>query len=570
MPKADAVRAVRTGAFATLAVLAGGALAIPVVNRMDLKFVSLFYEQFAEMEAPAFAVVALFAGVVLFALWRSRQAGDVPPAAPARSRLMPAAVCMALATVAVCAIGFVVVFHRYYQADDEFSAWFQAHIFAHGDRVATVPTDWCRWMPAAMPTSIRAGGACHWELSFLPIHSMVRSVFLRLNADMFAAPVTAAISIILLASIARRVWPDKPVRTWAALLAFATSGQLLFMSMTMWSMPTHLLVALIWLRLYVEDRPWSVVLLPLVGFVALGVHSPIPHGLWVVPFLLRYWRDKRWGWATYTTLGYAVVVAYWAHEMGYGAGAALPSATPGTLSTIGNASIAAAGAVRAPFRMPGELHGLTTAMHISLIAAWSAPLTMILMVTAMAAWRRLDSFTRDCALGVLVIIAARFFVVTPQGEGWGYRFIYNALGNIAIVAGVGAEILAVAIGRQAMRRLVAAQCAVAILILVPLRGIQIERQIAPNARAVAWMQQLPADVVVFPWERVAWGRQMLRNDPYLRNRPVMVGQVELGDTGLAQLQARFPGRVRVVTAAELARFGLERRLPSLHGFQLVE
>ena len=208
--------------------------------------------------------------------------------------------------------------------------------------------------------------------------------------------------------------------------------------------------------------------------------------------------------------------------------------------------------------MPTRLHGQTTAMHISLIASWSAPITLLLMIATIAAWKSLDNFARDMALSLLLIIAARVFVITPQGEGWGYRYIYDALGNIALLAACGSDILVRAVGSVTARRLVVYACSASLIVLAPLRAVQIELHIAPEARAVAWMQSLPEKVIVFPWNQYQWGRQMLRNDPFLREYPVMMGKLELGKTGIAELQRRFPGQVRVLGPEDLKPFGLHR------------
>jgi hypothetical protein len=195
-------------------------------------------------------------------------------------------------------------------------------------------------------------------------------------------------------------------------------------------------------------------------------------------------------------------------------------------------------------------------MHISLIASWSAPVTFLLLVTAIAAWKFLDNFARDAALSLLVIVAARFFVITPQGEGWGYRFIYNALGNIALLAACGGDVLARAVGARRAGRVIAYACAASVAIMAPLRAVQIERLVAPDARAVAWTQQLPAKVFVFPWHRYKWGRQMLRNDPFVRKSPIMMGELELGAQGIAELQKRYPGQVRIISPEDLKPLGV--------------
>ena len=50
-----------------------------------------------------------------------------------------------------------------------------------------------------------------------------------------------------------------------------------------------------------------------VGVIALGVHSPIPHALFIPPFLLRYLRNKRFALLAYVGAVYAFGLLYWLH-----------------------------------------------------------------------------------------------------------------------------------------------------------------------------------------------------------------------------------------------------------------
>src|SRR5581483_1085050 len=99
---------------------------------------------------------------------------------------------------------------------------------------------------------------------------------------------------------------------------------------------------------------------------AFGVHSPIPHGLWVAPFLLRFVWQRRWGAVAYLAVTYFAVMAFWAYQLGYGHAVAATGEGSGTSSGV---AMAAAGgtvaAVAAPFSRMDRLQAMTTGMHVT-------------------------------------------------------------------------------------------------------------------------------------------------------------------------------------------------------------
>jgi hypothetical protein len=182
---------------------------------------------------------------------------------------------------------------------------------------------------------------------------------------------------------------------------------------------------------------------------------------------------------------------------------------------------------------------------------------LLCLLVAMLSWRRLDTMSRDLIVSIGLIVIARGFQRTAQGEGWGYRYVYDALSNVALLTAVGLDFITEAIGKRRAVLLATASVVATVLLQVPLRMVGVRSIVAPYARTYEWMSHLPAQVVVFNSDDVMWARQMLRNDPFLRERPVLMemhGLVKQG--GLRALQATFPaGQVRVVTLEELRQFG---------------
>ena len=71
-----------------------------------------------------------------------------------------------------------------------------------------------------------------------------------------------------------------------ALLLLVLSGQVLFAGMTAFAMPAHLFVNLLWLWLFLADRRRTDLVALAVGFVGTGLHQPLFHPLFVLPFLV--------------------------------------------------------------------------------------------------------------------------------------------------------------------------------------------------------------------------------------------------------------------------------------------
>jgi hypothetical protein len=331
------------------------------------------------------------------------------------------------------------------------------------------------------------------------------------------------------------------------------------MSMTMYSMPTHLLFTLLWLWLYVDDRRWANILLPWVGVMAIGVHSPFPHLLFIPPFLFRYLRNRRFAFLAYLGVVYGAGLMYW-----YGFLQHIAQGTATSVATVGQTASVAAHV----FQLPGALHGFTTALHLALVPSWNAPVAIVLVLAAMLAWPKLDTFSRDAALSVIVIVVARAFMLTPQGEGWGYRFIYDGLADIALLSAIGAEVLAHAIGRRRAMSFVMASFVAAVAVQLPLRAWGVSTIITPFRLGYEWMSSLPYDAVVYPSMNVQWGRQLVRNDPYLRNRPKIMSRSELGRNDLAALLADSTKHVIVLTTDDLRAHGFPAGDYYLGGFRI--
>ena len=536
-------RTIRFAAILTLLLCIAGVGFIWLVGRFELWRRSMFFEHFASNEGPGIAIMAI-AAIALLSVTRlapsDQRGGESLPFAALR--LTP----VAGAVLVVALAGTFVVFQNYPFVDDEYSGLFQATIYAKGQTVANVGAPWCEWIVPLRPAAIMSDG-CVWRLSYFPVNALIRAAFMAIKLGPLANPLMAALTVLIVIDLCRRAWPDRPERPILAGLFLAASTQMLLMSMTAFSMPAHLLMSAIWLWLYVRPERWAVALLPLVGVIALGVHSPYPHVLFAAPLILRFLVERRFLAFAYIAVVYAAGTIAWVNWLEHPTQSGSSIASAQSIGTTATSTV---------LRPAGD--AISAAMSTVIIGTWNVPIALTCVLVALLLWKRLDTLTRWLAASFLFTLFGRAVFFGTYGAGWGHRYIYAALANFAILAAVGAELISEVIGRRRASRLVGAAILAAIVIQLPLRSIQARSIVQPYIRASQFLESIPADVVVVHFESIQWGRQLLRNDPFLRNSPKLMSLADLTPASRDSLERMFPGRVHYVRPEELEALGIRR------------
>jgi hypothetical protein len=501
--------------------------------------VNTFFEQYRRHEPVFLALMALFA--VAVALAARRAVPDESPTEPLfDASRWPAwrLVAGSIAVFAVAAFGTTAVMHRFPFSMDEYASAFQARVFADGRLAAAFPEAWQPFSWALTPVFIVYDPARHvWMSQYLPVYSALRASFIGIGADRFINPALAAVSLPLIYACARRLWPGEKWRAWLAVGFLATSTQLLVMSMTGYAMPAHLAVDLLWLYAFLRNDRAGWIAAPLLGMLALGLHNPFPHALFVAPFLLYIAWQRRWAWTAYFAVTYIAGIAFWLWW-----GRSVHMASDQSLLGL--------------FESPGLLMVAVQELSFSVMLSWQSPLMAIALLWVAVSWRSLSSVER--LLGAGVVLSFLFFLFFPstQGHGWGYRYTYAVLGNMALLAVTGVARLRETLGRVFVRRAVVASILVTIMIQIPVRAWQVERYVRPFARAHEYIHQIDADVVIIDPTTSWYGIDLVRNDPYLAKKPVVVSAFGLRPELKQALAATYGTRVHLVQPEELARFGL--------------
>ena len=526
--------------FALLGPLTIREIALPGVLHVGTG-VSTFFEQYRRHEPIFLALMAVFATGVAVAARRAR---------PNDSSLEPtwrdvsqwrlgwlAAACVFV--FAVTAAGTWGVMHTLPFSMDEYSAVFQAKVFASGHLVATLPDAWREFAAPLTPIFVAYDPRQNaWMSQYLPMYSALRAPFVVLGADHFVNPALAALSLPLVYACARRLWPAEQWRAWLAAGFLASSSQLVFMSMTAYAMPAHLVANLLWLYAFLRNDRGGWIAAPIIGAVALGIHNPVPHALFVAPFLLAIVLNRRWGWAAYFAAVYVAGIALW-------------------FSWARSVQFAGQGSTFIElFRLPSLLMVAVQELSLTVVLSWQTPVLAITLLWIAFAWRSLSSLER--LLAISCAGSFLFFILFPstQGHGWGYRYTYPVLGNMALLGVAGIASLREALGDVFVRRLLVASGLATVLVQWPVRAWQIEHYIRPFAQAHEYIAHLDADVVIVDPTTSWYGIDLVRNDPFLVQKPQILSAFALRPELRQELAVRFGDRVHLVQPGELAQFGV--------------
>jgi hypothetical protein len=358
--------------------------------------------------------------------------------------------------------------------------------------------------------------------------------------------------------VGRRIWPSRPEIGVGAAVLLATSSQFLVTAMTPYAMTAHLAFNLVWLWLFLGGGWRGHAAAAIVAFLACGLHQLVFHPLFAAPFVLQLWLERRWRAATFHTLAYAAICAFW---IDFGAirlwAAGSGSGDPGTVG------------------FAAEVMGLLKAIHLEAIplmaknlvrfVTWQNPLTAPLMILSAVGAFRARGTLRSLLLGLVLTTIAMTVLEPYQGHGWGYRYLHGFLGSACLLAAWQGSRLVGALdgeGRRAAEGAFVALAMASILVLLPIRAWQAHRMAAPYAAAQKAIRHARTQIVLVDGAGVWFGKDLVRNDPYLRNRPLILEPAALTDAQARALCARYT--VSIFDHADAARYGVPT-FPTLAG-----
>jgi hypothetical protein len=484
---------------------------------------------FHAQDLPVLSAVSLAAA----ALWLSpavrapvgRMTGRVAAAIPAAPEGRPATVVIGLAVLAAL-LGFVgvdLVCMNHPLSMDEFMATFDAVIIAHGQLAAPVAPQWRAFAPALQTMfMLPVTGHSVWVSAYLPVNAALRALAGTAGAAKALNPVLAGVSVIAIYAVGRRIWPDRRDLPLVAAALLATSSQVLVTAMTPYAMTAHMALDLVWLWLLLRGGALGHAGALIVGFLACGLHQLVFHPLFAAPFVVQLWLDRRWRTAAIYTLAYAAICAFWtfyfpiALMLSGGASAGGPA-------NLGSSFLAARAAALFSNFDPADIGEM--AKNLIRLVTWQNPLSAPLAILGFVAALRIGGVLRSLAIGLMLATMVLFVLLTYQGHGWGYRYLHGFLGSICLVAAFAWGRLTDGLAREKRemaRAGFAVVAAASLLVLLPIRAWQARGFLHPYATAEAAIRRTRTGVVFVDDNGIWFGQDLVRNDPYLRNRPLVM------------------------------------------------
>lgn len=533
-------------ACVVIAILIVGVLAAELihtaeVDRTDRARNSVFYHLYASTE-PVHFLLLIVLTVLSFVLLRfsGSQASILRSWEAYPWSFLLVAV---FGVFVVTLVGRLLVFHNFPLCMDEYLAVFQAEIFKSGHIHAVILEPWREFAKALSPLFTRYDPDQQtWISAYLPVYSALLAGLSLLNLDGAANPLFGAIGALALAGVARAVWPTSKINQLIALLMLVTSSQFLLNSMTYYSLPAHLCLNMVWLWLYTRDDR-LMLLAPWVGSLAIGLHQPVVHALFVLPFLVRLARVRRWPVTLYFAIVYSLACVVWWYWMTFIRTGIDPRRTEQIL-------------LSSFFSLPGPLQVINQIMYITMLVSWQSLAMTLLVLLAIKDWHSLSPLMKDLAISWALTFGFYVFFRLDQGHGWGYRYSYAVLGNLALLAAAGSKQLEVYLSRTRAWNFVLCSSAFALCIQFPSRCIQAEGFVRPFARSMSFLSSIKEPIVVLDDQSVWYASDLVRNDPLFGSGPKIFFADQLTVDQLNRL-ARL-GAIHIVTPEELTRFGMHR------------
>ena len=515
-----------------------------------------------------FSVVILMGALLMALRFAPPRLLAVVPALSAKP--VQALAFIAAGSAVVAAAGWFVVCHAYPLSMDEFMAGFDAEIFRHGRPLAEIPQVWRAYdVPLQPQFVLHVPGGAAWVSLYLPVNAALRAVLGLVGAAWASGAVYAVVTLVTVFALARRFWPERPDAAVVAVGLVATSPQFLVTAMTPYAMSAHLAFNLVWLWLFLRPDWKSQSGAIVVAALASGLHQVVFHPLFAAPFVLDLWLSRRWARAALHTGAYAVIVLFWILYWKLVDPA-------GGVGVAGGSSLGVELFVRRiqALLVNFNLAGIGfMAKNLVRFIAWQNPLLPALALVGIAAAIHLDGTFRALLAGMALTLLVCWVLLPFQGHGWGYRYLHGFLGSLALVAALGWVRLTEALAepdRRAARAMLVLGCAVSVLVLLPLRALQVEAMIRPYAAATRAIDRTPAEVVLIDPTGLFYAADLVRNDPFLRNRPK---RMDLGTMTDAQVRgvcalhpvALFDRREGLALGVESNPGGPTRRMQAIRG-----
>ncbi len=417
--------------------------------------------------------------------------------------------------------GHYLVFRGLSLSRDEQMAVFDQQIFAKGAVLWPIPPDWRAFADAlGRRFMLPIGANEYWVSAYLPVHAAFRTLVSLVGDPALSSPLLTALAAACTWGIARKLWPQSGNVAVLALILLVTSSQVLIMAMTPFAMSMHLGLNMLWLLLFLENRWRTHVLAAAIGFLATGIHQPLFHPLFALPFCVLLLVRRQWGVAGFYAVAYAVIAAFWLAYpqwiVAHGSAPAIPiDCAQGNCSS----GVGFVERLQATLTSVGLANLWLTASNLLRLIVWQHPLLVPLALFGGISFWRSEPLVKALAASILLPIVVMAIILPWQGHGWGYRYVHPVLGNAVLLACFGFHRLQQS--QLSLTRPLAMASSLGIGLLM-VHGWMAAQTVRPFAAVRDSLAAIPADIVIVDTDEVPFGQDVVVNRPDLTNRPKLL------------------------------------------------
>lgn len=519
---------------------------LPFVQMASVPAMPRFY-----FRSQDFPVIFAIAGTMGLLLWR-QPSWRLPDALPTTRAVWMTAFLIAPSLWA----GTHLIMLNYPLTRDEHMVAFDGANFTAGRLGAILPEEWAGFGEALVPNFlITAEGWQVMASAYLPVNAMMRALFGKLLDPALLNPLLLSTGLVVLWSLARRIFAGDNRAVWVVILTFLLSGQLMTNAMTHYAMTGHVVFNLLWLALYFRGGLVAHALAMTIGFLTIGLHQPIFHPLFVGPILLGMLWQRRFRLFSIYAVVYAASLLFWFSYpvlVIYALGLERSSGGSGA----GAGGFIAERIIPLLTRIDPAMVPLMLANLLRAIAWNAAYLLPLLLITALG-WRKLDALGKQLLAGLVLTVFAIAILLPYQGHGWGYRYIHALIGPMCLLAGYGWRLIPQAERSSAQGGLIA--LALVSLLSLPFQWWSARQFVEPHVRLHDIAKSQQTDFVLFDSEMPSHGVDDVRNLPDLSNRPLLFSSREMDGAMIGELCNR--GTLAILTRKDFRSVGLAHNIP---------
>jgi hypothetical protein len=443
-------------------------------------------------------------------------------------------------------LGSLFVYHDYPLSMDEYADVFQAEAFSAGRLGGVFPPELLdRLIPLYFQNGFLAVARASGEVSAnnWPGFSLLLAPFARLGIPWAANPLIGALSIPALHRLTKQVTDSQEAAGWAVALMVA-SPVFALSSISFYSMQASLLAHVLYAILLLQPTVPRALLAGVVGSIALTLHQPVAHLLFLLPFAA--WLAFRPGSARilaalvagYLPLSVPLGIGWYMHLADLMRAAQENAPLEAFSARIGNV-----------LNLPRLVTIEARIAGLSKVWTWAVPGLLVLAAYGYAAGRTLTP-VRVLGAALAVTFFGYFLFRVEQGHGWGYRYLHSAWFVLPVLAAVflaGPRNQDKSEEQADLRAMVAWAIVISFVAANGQRLVQAEAfivrhlaQVPPLARAVEPGRR---ELVFVNPAAGSYLLDVVQNDPLLRS-PRIVMLLESPASTAELVRQRFPGYVR--------------------------